>query len=89
MTVRFPIEPRLIPPEKAARRLGLTKAEFDAKRDELEAAGFPAADPLLGNYSLQAVDNWIDARSGLTPKGGLVSDPSVIFGRIRAKAWAG
>lgn len=86
--IRFPIDPRMIAPEKVARRLGVTTAVFAEKRAALENNGFPKPDPVLGNYSLQAVDSWIDARAGLTPAGGLVSDPAVIEQRIRTRAWA-
>lgn len=88
MTLRFPIDPRMVPPEKVARRLGVTIAAFGEKRPALEAHGFPKPDAVLGNYSLEAVDRWIDVQAGLTPAGGLVSDPTLIEGRIRAKAWA-
>ena len=63
-SVRFKIDPRMIPAEKVARRLGITKANFEAKRLELEQAGFPKADPIIGTYSLLAVDGWIDRRHG-------------------------
>lgn len=86
--LRFPIDPRMLPPAKVARRLGLTPAEFATKRGELETAGFPCPDAVLGNYSLEAVDKWIDRRSGLTPANDAVSDPSVAAERIRTRAWA-
>lgn len=67
MSIRFPIDPRMVPPEKAARRLGVTMVVFREKLHDLEAAGFPKPDAVLGNYCLQAVDRWIDARSGCRP----------------------
>ena len=88
MTIRFPIEPRLVPPEKVARRLGVSYAMFKEKLPELNGNGFPKPEPVLGNYCLQAVDRWIDARAGLTPVGTAVSDPAQIMERVRAKAWA-
>lgn len=88
MTIRFPIDPRMVPPEKVARRLGVSAATFRDKRAELEANGFPKPDPVLGNYCLDAVDRWIDARAGLTPAGVAVSDPAQIMERVRKKAWA-
>lgn len=87
MSVRFPIQPRMISPEKAARRLGVTTAVFAEKRQALEAAGFPKAEPVLGNYCLEAVDKWIDAQAGLAPAGGLVSDRAVIAERLRTPGW--
>jgi hypothetical protein len=66
-SIRFPVDPRDVPPEKAARRLHLTLAEFNAKLPELLARGFPAADVTTGMYDLKAIDAWQDARSGLAP----------------------
>ena len=85
--VRYPVDPRMVPPEKVARRLGVTLAIFNDKLAQLEAAGFPKPDPILGNYCLQAVDRWIDARSGLSSPAEAVSDPSIAMERIRAGAW--
>lgn len=87
-TIRFPIEPRLIPPAKVARRLGLTPSTFATKLPELVAAGFPQADPLLGNYCLQAVDDWITARAGLSAANDSGSAQSEMLRAVRSKAWA-
>lgn len=89
MTLRFPVDPRMVPVEKVARRLGIGPAEFTEKRAQLEAAGFPAPEPILGTWCLDAVDRWIDARAGLTKPGAAVSDPSIAMERIRRQAWAG
>ena len=86
--IRFPVQPRLVPVDKVARRLGVTLAVFEQKLPELLAKGFPAAEPTLGTYSLEAVDKWIDASAGLTPASGAVSDPSSILERVRQKRWA-
>ncbi len=86
--IRFPVQPRMVPPEKAARRLGVTMAVFREKQEQLEAQGFPKPDAILGTYCLQAVDNWIDRRAGLRPAGGTMSDPSVAMERIQSQAWA-
>jgi hypothetical protein len=59
--MRFRIEPRDVPPEAAARRLGKTFAEFDAALPDLVARGFPQADPTTGNFGLAAI-RWCDAR---------------------------
>ncbi|WP_371346526.1 hypothetical protein [Ancylobacter sp. IITR112] len=64
--VRFPVEPRDVPPSKAARRLHLTSAEFEAARPALHARGFPQPDPTTGMYDLKAIDGWMDRRSALT-----------------------
>jgi hypothetical protein len=60
--MRFHIDPRDIPPELAARRLGKSFADFKAALPNLLARGFPAADPDTGNYDMQAIDRWCDAR---------------------------
>ena len=60
--MRFRIEPRDVPPEVAARRLGKTFAEFNAALPALVARGFPQADPTTGNFDLAAIDRWCDAR---------------------------
>lgn len=87
-SVRFPIQPRMVGPEKVARRLGVTLAIFDRKREELERAGFPKADSVLGTYSLEAVDKWIDARSGLTPGDDPASAQAAMLRSVRERAWA-
>lgn len=60
-SIRYRVEPRLVPSVKAARRLHLTEAEFSAKRAALRAAGFPAPCPVTGHYDLLAIDRWIDS----------------------------
>ncbi|AZO77524.1 MULTISPECIES: hypothetical protein [unclassified Bosea (in: a-proteobacteria)] len=65
--VRFPVEPRDVPPVKAARRLHLTLAEFEAVLPRLLQRGFPRPDQDTGFYDLKAVDQWMDNRSALTP----------------------
>jgi DNA-binding IclR family transcriptional regulator len=63
--VRFPVDPRDVPPTKAARRLHLTLAEFEQLLPRLFRRGFPRPDPDTGNYDLKAVDQWMDSRSSL------------------------
>lgn len=58
--IRHKVEPRGIPPAKAARRLGITLEEFTAKLPELVARGFPPADVTTGNYDIKAIDAWMD-----------------------------
>ena len=70
--MRFRIEPRDIPPEVAARRLGKTFAEFKAALPDPVSRGFPQPDPTTGNFDLAAIDRWCDARhphlfGGATP----------------------
>ncbi|MER8560114.1 hypothetical protein [Mesorhizobium sp. M0578] len=62
MNIRFQVEPRDVPPEKAARRLGLTLERFVDLLPKLLSRGFPASDPDTGNYDLDAVDLWRAAR---------------------------
>jgi len=64
--IRHRVDPRDVPPAKAARRLHLTLAEFNERLPELRLRGFPAPDPTTGNYSLPAIDRWMDARDRLT-----------------------
>ena len=60
--MRFRIEPRDVPVQVAARRLGKTRAELEAILPDLLARGFPQADPTTGNFDLAAIDRWCDAR---------------------------
>jgi hypothetical protein len=60
--MRFRIDPRDVPPDAAARRLGKTFADFQAALADLVARGFPQADPTTGNFDLAAIDRWCDAR---------------------------
>ena len=60
--MRFHVDPRDVPAEIAARRLGKTHAEFTAALPNLIARGFPRPDPDTGNFDLAAIDRWCDAR---------------------------
>jgi hypothetical protein len=60
--MRFRIEPRDVPLEQAARRLGKTRGELEAVLPDLLARGFPQPDPTTGNFDLAAIDRWCDAR---------------------------
>jgi hypothetical protein len=85
--IRFPVAPRDVPAVKAARRLGLTEAEFEAMRDRLYARGFPRPDPDTGRFDLIAIDDWMDRRSGLT-KGTAARDAAGLL-RGRLEGWNG
>jgi hypothetical protein len=61
--IRFRVEPRDVPAVKAARRLHLTLAQFEAKKEELFARLFPRPDPTTGMYDLVAIGAWQDARN--------------------------
>lgn len=56
--MRFRVEPLDVPPSVAARRLGLTPAEFEYRLPRLLSRGFPPADPDTGTYDLEAIDRW-------------------------------
>lgn len=65
MTKRFELPPGGdIPPAIAARRLGLSLAQFEAALPKLQARNppFPSADPTTGNFDLDAIDQWRRAR---------------------------
>jgi hypothetical protein len=80
--IRFKVEPRDIPPAKAARRLHLSLDEFRNNLPDLLQRGFPAADPTTGIYFLPAIDQWMASRSGLTPTAGSQNDQDIINERI-------
>lgn len=60
--MRFRVDPGDIPPDKAARRLGLTLDRFVELLPRLLSRGFPSSDPDTGNYDLDAIDAWRAAR---------------------------
>ena len=72
--IRFPVDPRLVPAQKAARRLHLTESDFLTKLSALQRIGFPAACPVTGHYDLQAIDAWLDRRAGLGACSGAAID---------------
>lgn len=86
-TIRLRIDPRGIPPVKAARRLGLTEAHFERLKDKYFAIGFPRPDPISGNYDIRAIDHWFDIRSGLS-NGSSARDASEVF-QTRLEAFRG
>ena len=56
--IRFAVEPRDVPMDKAARRLHLTKAEFEELLPQLYARDFPSPDETTGMFDLDAIDEW-------------------------------
>jgi hypothetical protein len=56
--MRFHIEPRDIPPQMAARRLGLSLEQFEEKLPALLQRGFPAPDETTGRFCIEAIDQW-------------------------------
>lgn len=77
--IRFAVEPRLIPPTKAARRLHLTLSEFEAKREALCRSGFPSPCDITGNFDLRAIDAWQDQRSGFVSPAVTASNAADVF----------
>ena len=61
-SMRFRVDPRDVPPDMAARRLGMPLEAFTAALPRLIARGFPAPDSDTGNFDLHAIDRWCDAR---------------------------
>lgn len=61
--MRFRVEPRDVPAHAAARRLGLTEAEFRAMLPALMRRGFPTADQTTGHFDLDAIDAWRQRRN--------------------------
>lgn len=56
--IRYRVDPRDVPIEKAARRLHLTKAELERYLPKLYARGFPEPDETTGMFDLDAIDEW-------------------------------
>lgn len=86
MAPRFSfILPRDVPPEAAARRLGLSLEAFTVALPRLEARGFPRPDPDTRNFDLEAIERWCDRRHrhlfGNEPMGARDAD-SVVGDRL-------
>lgn len=62
MSLRYTVDPRDVPPDKAARRLGLTLERFEQVLPRLLSRGFPPSDPDTGHFDLDAIDAWRAAR---------------------------
>ncbi|MGY3409539.1 hypothetical protein ACVWZV_005652 [Bradyrhizobium sp. GM5.1] len=77
--IRFPVDPRLVPPQKAARRLHLSESDFLTKLAALHRIGFPAACSVTGHYDLRAIDAWLDRRAGLGAASGVAVDARDVF----------
>jgi predicted DNA-binding transcriptional regulator AlpA len=55
----------IIRPREIAAMLGRKQAWFYANREELEKAGFPKKDKLLGGWSRLAIEQWLARRAGI------------------------
>lgn len=80
--LRFRVDPRDVPADKAARRLHLTAAEFAAALPALVDRGFPPPDPTTGMFDLKAIDDWMDGRHRLTLSGDARDVQKVIRERL-------
>ena len=67
------IQPRMLTLIEVAHRLGHGEGWFTSNRQKLEAEGFPKMDPLLERWDSDAVDDWLDRRSG---RRGVVVQPT-------------
>jgi hypothetical protein len=56
--LRYHVDPRDAPAHVAARRIGLTEAQFTEALPQLSARGFPHPDPTTGLFDLDAIDEW-------------------------------
>ena len=62
---QFEPEPRVWSERQVACRFGRGESWLRDNRALLEVAGFPQADDLLGGTDGDAVDRWLDMRSGM------------------------
>ena len=72
--IRFRVDPRDVPAEKAARRLHLTVADFELKLPKLLERGFPPPDVTTGMFDLRAIDEWMTSRHNPLPTPGLMAE---------------
>jgi hypothetical protein len=63
MRSRFRVDPRDVPAESAAHRLGLGLAAFNELLPRLRVRGFPQPDEDTGLFDLVAIDRWCDTRN--------------------------
>lgn len=66
---RKPKDARVIDASEIADLFGKTKSWFYRKRRQLEEAGFPLKDTLLGGWLYSLVDAWFTARGGVGGSG--------------------
>ncbi len=62
---KFTPTPRVWSEFQVACRLGKCESWLATHRPRLEAEGFPPRDPLLGGTDADAVEAWLDRRSGI------------------------
>jgi predicted DNA-binding transcriptional regulator AlpA len=62
------MEPAVLNTAQVAALMGRKVRWFYVHRAELEKEGFPKRDKLLGGWLRQAVQQWLDKRSGAVPQ---------------------
>jgi hypothetical protein len=82
-SVRFPVQPRMLPPMKVARWLHLSLDELRASLPALWAEGFPKPCSVTGNYDLRAIEVWQDRRSGLAGASAVSAQTSADIAKAR------
>lgn len=80
---RHRVVPRDVPPDVAAKRLGLTLVQFEEALPALLDRGFPPADCTTHLYDLVRVDQWMDERHGTGAGRPLRQAGDVFQGRMR------
>lgn len=83
--VRYRVDPRLVPPQKAARYLHLTLRQLEDALPLLIARGFPRPCPVIGHFDLTAISHWLDQQSGIgrpSPENDAVDLEKTILERI-------
>ena len=66
--------PRILNATQVAARLGMSASNFHNKRAAYEAAGFPRYDDLLRGWDGNAIERWLDNRSGIDPSSSAPGD---------------
>lgn len=86
MGIRFHVQPRCVPPAKAAYRIGVTEMHFNEIYADLLKNGFPLPDPVTGNFDLDAIDRYIAKRNpklmGEQDDGEAITDEAEMLRRI-------
>lgn len=62
---KYEPSPRIWNLFQVSTRLGWCEATFRQRRKELEGLEFPAHDAILGGWDSDAIEDWLDRRSGL------------------------
>ena len=81
---KYAPDPRTWNEFQVAARLNRGLEWFRQHRVELERAGFPMKDKLLGGWDSKAIERWMDARSGLDLPESLAESQALQALRARA-----